>query len=217
MVDLENLRVSLTKNGYLKIATLVELHPSDEMLDHATGSHPGVNLVASQVGNVLCADQTGMVPGLWDAVRGHDRDTIRAFTLIAVVFSHHRLIETFLSAGQGTPRGTILRTDFATEKEYTNLAFALAEVGAARYARGANQIEYDLTPVIEQLRDVGPLVGRLLQAKLRRCGWRDPDEYPVSADLPLLNECRRQRFHEVLGQSFQQFSAWISGSPRRPR
>jgi hypothetical protein len=218
MIELENLRVSLTKNGYLKVATIVAAHPSHEMLNHVYGSHQGVNLNASQVANVLCADPaTGVVPGFWDEVRQYDRATIRAFTFIAIVYSHHRLIELFASAGHGTPRGTISRTDFDTVKEYTNLAFALAEVEAAPYVRGAGEVHYDLSPVVEQLSDLGYLVARLLKAKLRRCGWRDPEEFIAGADLPLAEQCREERFHEVLGMSYVKFANWINTRPKKPK
>lgn len=218
MVILDNLRVSLTKNGYLKIATIVAEHPSSDMLDHVYGSHPGVNLNASQVGNVLCADPaTGVVPGFWDEVRLYDRATVRAFTFIAIVYSHHRLIELFLEKGGGSPRGTISRDDFATLKEYTNLAFALAEVDASPYMRGAGEVPYDLGPAVAQLGEVGGLVGRLFKAKLRRCGWRDPEEFTVGGDLPVAEECIQLRFHQVLGMSAREFSDWIGVRPRRPK
>lgn len=208
----------MTKNGAQKIAVVVELHPSSEMLDHVAGSHPGVNLVASQVANILCADPaTGVVPGLWDEIRLYDRATIRAFTMVAIVFSHHRLIDLFASAGRGTPRGTINRTDFATEKEYTNLAFALADADAAPYVRGAGEVHYDLTPVLERLEDVGHLVARLFKAKLRRCGWRDPEEFVAGADLPLPEECRQYRFHHVLGMQYRDFAKWLESRPKKPK
>jgi hypothetical protein len=218
MVELENLRVSLTKNGYLKISTLVVSHPSYAILDHVSGSHAGVNLVASQVANVLCADPaTGVVPGFWDEIRQHGKPTIRAFTFMAIVFSHHRLIEAFLDAGRGTAQGTILRSDFETEKEYTNLAFALSEVDASEYVRGADQVTYDLRAVTDQLQGVGDIVSRLFRAKLRRCGWRDPDEFLVGGDLSLIEECERQRFHEVLGLTARQFAGWIGVRPKKPK
>jgi hypothetical protein len=218
MVDTQNLRVSLTKNGYIKIAIIVEEHSSWEMLQHVSGSHPGVRLVVSQVANILCADpDTGVVPGLWDEVRQYDRQTIRAFVFVAILFSHHRLIQAFIDAGNGTPRGTLLRSDFESEKEYTNLVFSLAEVDACPYDRGADQISYDLGSVTTQLQGVGQLVAKLLKRKLIRCGWRDPDEFFAGADLPLLEECRAQGFHKALGLTYAQFSEWLTGRRRRPR
>jgi hypothetical protein len=217
MIDLQNLKVSLTKNGYLKTATIIAGHSSQEMLDHCSGTHRGVNLVRSQVANILCADASGMVPGFWDEVRRHDRATIRAFTFVAIVFAHQRLIQIFQGAGEGHPHGTILRSDFATEKEYTNLQFAMAEVGLCEYARGTDQITYEMGQLVQQLRPVGPLVGELLRAKLRRCGWRDPGDYRIAADLPLCEQCVEEEFHKVFGLTGQQFVAWIMGRPRHPR
>jgi hypothetical protein len=217
MVALDNLRVSLTKNGYLKIAKIVAAHESNEMLDNCAGSHPGVNLVRSQVANILCADPvTAMVPPFWDDVRQHDRTTIRAFTFVAVVFAHQRLIRAFQDAGQGSPTGTLFRRDM-TEKEYTNLQFAMAEVGLCDYARGTDEICYDMTPLTHQLRATGTLVGQLLRAKLRRCGWRDPDRFRVAPGSPLAKQCVGERFHEVFGLSERQFTRWISGRPTQPR
>jgi len=217
MVDLDNLSVSLTKNGYLKIATVVAAHPSDGMLDNVSGTHPGVNLVRSQVANILCADQTGVVPGFWDEVRRHDRATIRAFTFVAIVFAHERLIRTFREAGNAGPTGTILRNDVPQLKEYTNLRFAMAEVGLCDHGRGVEQITYDMTLLTQQLRHVGHFVGELLGAKLRRCGWRDPTEYRVAPDYSLPEQCVHEGFHEVFGMDEQQFTRWITGRPRQPR
>lgn len=68
MIELENLCVSLTKNGYLKISQLVQLHPRNEILDNVYDVHKGINLVKSQVANILGADaRSGFVPSYWDA------------------------------------------------------------------------------------------------------------------------------------------------------
>lgn len=217
MVTIERLRVSLTKNGYLKIWVLVKNHPSDEILDNVYGVHEGVNLAASQVRNILGADATsGVVPAYWDEIREHDDRTIMAFTFLAIVFSHHRLINALLEAGNGEAEGTISRDDL-TSKEYTNLVYAMAELGLCEYERGAESVDYDLSSLADQLRPARDLVQRLLRDKLARCGWRDPDQFPASDDLPLLLECRRQRFHEVLGMSFTEFTEWFTGQRRLPR
>lgn len=217
MVELDNLRVSLTKNGYIKIATIIAAHESHEMLDHIAGSHPGVNLIRSQVSNILCADPlTGMVPEFWDEVRQHDNATIRAFTFIAIVFAHERLIHAFLEAGHGTGAGTLFRADMS-EKEFTNLQFAMAAVGLCDYQRGADQIGYDMAVLVAQLRNTGDLVGHLLRAKLRRCGWRDPDLFRVAPDSPLAKQCIHEQFHEVFGLTPRHFTRWISGQPTQPR
>jgi hypothetical protein len=217
MVELDNLRVSLTKNGYLKIAAIVAAYESHDMLNHCKGSIRGVNLAKSQVANILCADPySGIVPAFWDEVRSHDRATIRAFTFLAVVFAHERLIRAFQDAGRGAPTGALLRSDM-TVKEYTNLQFAMAQIGLCTYARATDEISYDMTPLTGQLRSVGHLVGQLLREKLRRCGWRDPDEFHIAGDLPLPEQCIRESFHEVLGMGRREFVAWIKGHPRQPR
>jgi hypothetical protein len=217
MIELENLRVSLTKNGYLKIATIVAEHPGHEMLDHVSGSHAGVNLVRSQVANILCADPiTGTLPTLWDDLRDYNLPTIRAFTLVAVIFSHERLIRAFLRAGRGTPFGTLLRNEM-TEKEFTNLQFAMSSVGLCDYQRGSDQITYDMSVLTEQLSRVGDLVRELLRVKLQRCGWRDPDVFRIAADPPVEEQCIQEGFHEVFGMTEHAFRQWLSGRPRQPR
>lgn len=217
LLDTERLRVSLTKNGYLKIAEIVEHHPSHEVLDHVSGSHSGVNLVRSQVANILSADpSTDVVPAFWDEIRRHDRATIRAFTFLAIVLSHYDLISVFANAGGGDCEGTLSRDDL-TEKVYTNLVFAMAQVDACTYQRGTEQIHYNLEPVTRQLANVGPLVERLVRAKLRRCGWRDPDEYTVAGDGTLLEESSRLNIDRALGMTRQQFATWLTSRPRQPR
>ena len=184
MVELDNLRVSLTKNGYLKIAKVVSSHGSTEMLEHVRGSHPGVNLERSQVSNVLCADPfTGMVPAFWDEVRRHDQATIEAFTFIAIVFSHERLIHAFVEGGDGAARGTLFRADMS-EKEFTNLQFAMATVGLCDYRRGADQVTYDMTGLFAKLRSVGGLVGQLLRAKPVGAVARSRSSQPRARSAP---------------------------------
>jgi hypothetical protein len=217
MVEVENLIVSLTKNGGLKTARLVMIYPSNEILDHVSGSIPHVNLVRSQVANILCADPlTDSVPALWDAIRDADRPTIQAFTFVAILFSHHRLIEAFRNGGRGAATGTIFREGMS-EKEYTNLQFMMAEVGLCEYARGTDQASYDMAPLVRQLQSVGDLVGQLLRAKLRRCGWRDPDVFVAAPDLPLPQQCIEEGFNEVFGMTSRQFTRWIGGRPTQPR
>lgn len=214
MVAVEKLAVSLTKNGYPKIATLVERYPSHEILDNIYGSHPGIKLQRSQVANILCADP--IVPSFWDDIRRFDRPTIRAFTFLAVLFSHHRLIELFRAAGKGGPRGTVSRDDLS-DKEYTNLVYAMADLGLCEYEKGSTSVDYDFTQLVDQLRRPRRLVERLFRSKLVRCGWRDPAEYPRGGDRPLLAECQDKGFHEVLGLRLGAFSEWLTGHRSLPR
>jgi hypothetical protein len=149
-------------------------------------------------------------------VRRQDWPTIRAFTFVAIVFAHERLIRAFQEAGRGTPRGTIFRGDMSV-KEYTNLQFAMSEVGLCGYARGTDQIDYNMEPLVQQLRPAGTLVADLFRTKLRRCGWRDPEEFRIAPDLPLREQCVHEGFHRVFGLTQEQFVAWTMGRPRRPR
>jgi hypothetical protein len=216
MVVIEKLKVSLTKNGYLKTWRLVRLHPSDKILANVTGKHPGINLAPSQVRNILSADASGTIPAFWDDIRKYNDQTIKAFTFLAIVLSHHRLIEALQHAGKGTPKGRISR-DEMSEKEYTNLVYSLSELGYCHYERGAASVSYDISPLAAQLQPARKLVEQLVSSKLRRCGWRDPNEFTGSTDQPLVSECRKLKLHEALGMGFGDFSRWLTGTPSRPR
>ena len=63
MVDFESLKVSLTKNGYFKVAELLKVHSRSEVLDNLVGTHPRINIVRSQIANMLdCNSATNEVP-----------------------------------------------------------------------------------------------------------------------------------------------------------
>lgn len=213
MISVENLRVSLTKNGYLKGSELVQLHPANEILDNVRGVHRGINLVKSQVANILGADASGNVPSYWDVIRKYKPETVDAFFFVAIIFSHHRLIEVIKEGKQGQRVGYLSRDQFSTEKEYTNLAFAMAKLQLSGYVKGAKGVVFDLSPLTVRLKSAAALVRRLLRDKLARCGWQDPEEHPDSTDLPFIQQCQELGWYEVFGLSFEEFSAWIA--PRR--
>jgi hypothetical protein len=214
MVNLKKLRVSQTKNGYQKIATLIAAHPRGEILDNVYGVHSGVNLARSQVANILGATRgSDELPAYWDEVRAHGKETIEAFSLVAVLFSHHSFIETLLRAQRSEPVGYLSRGALS-EKAYTNLVFALSERGLCEYRPGSQGTVVSFSPLVSRLRSVGGLVQKLLRDKLARCDWVDPDVDAGSKDLPFMQTCLQLRFHELFGLSGDEFTKWLSRRSR---
>jgi hypothetical protein len=56
MPGLHELNVSLTKNGYFKVADVIEKHPRHEVLDNIRGTYAGINLDRAQIAKMLSAD-----------------------------------------------------------------------------------------------------------------------------------------------------------------
>jgi hypothetical protein len=211
MIALDRLRVSLTKNGYQKIADVVRRHERHEVLNHLEGSHHGVNIKRSQVANILGADPlTGQLPEFWDTIRRYGEDAINAFTLLAIILSHQRLIELFKESSQGGFFGSIRRSDL-TEKEYTNLVYAMTSLGLCQRVRGADAADYDMYALVYHLRPAIDLVRQLIGAKLSRCGWLDPAAYAHSPHGDLISECQQLQLYTVFGMTSEQFDNWLNG------
>jgi hypothetical protein len=216
MVNFDLLRVSLTKNGYFKVAELLKGHPRSEVLDYAEGHYKGINVKRSQLANMLDGNPTtGHIPEYWDSIRVHGHQAIDAFTVVAMLFSHHRFIRLLQTASEGRPEfaGYFLRTDLTT-KEFTNLAYALGCFGLWRYRRAAGAVEYTLAPVVYRLRSVGSLVRDLLEHKLKRAGWRDPRYYRTSPDREFMVEAQSHQLHRVFSMTWPLFSDWMEGRLR---
>jgi hypothetical protein len=207
MVQLSRLRVSLTKNGYMKIADVVRAHPRWEVLDNVEGTYPNIDVKRSQAANILGEDLDGQLPEHWDEIRSFSDASIDAFVFIAVVMSHGELISVLQRDAQGDMKGYLQRDDLG-EKAYTNLVFALASVGACDYVRGADAVAYDLRSVVHPLLDAGCLVASLIKSKLRRCGWRE------QLDGPFLEVCQQNGIHQVFALEFSEFRSWMENRLR---
>lgn len=216
MIDIGRLKVSLTKNGYLKIADVVKLHPRWEVLDYVEGHYPGINIQRSQVKAVLGADSTtGQVPECWDEIRQFDDQTIESFTLVAVILSHHRLIELLKMSNQGGMRGFFHRDDLAGHsggKIFTNLKFAMAALNLCDYDRGAESISYDFYPLIYCLSGAHAALKELVYSKLERCRWVDPFRHRTSPYSDFFTTCNQAGFPEVFGLTQEEFAAWLEGT-----
>jgi hypothetical protein len=218
MIDLESLRVSLTKNGFFKVAELLKLYPGSQVLDHVYGDHVGINVAKSQIANFMDADiRTGLAPSYWDDIRPQGEHAIDALTVIAMLFSHGAIIDLMRRASEGRPEytGYFLRGDIhagkGSEKAHTNLAYALACFGLSRYRRGAGAVEYNLQPAVFHLLGAGEIVHDLLRQKFLRAGWREQ----IHGDL--LTVLEQQRAHRVMSMEWGHFAAWIKGELTIPQ
>jgi len=207
MLDLGKLRVSLTKNGYLKIADVVRRHPRWEVLDNIRGVYRGINLVRSQVGNIMGEDLTGELPEFWDEIRSHSDHALDAFVLVAIIMSHVELIDLLKSSSQGDMKGYLERGSIG-EKAFTNLVYAMALCDLCDYERGAKAVTYDMRRLVYVLRKAGPVVRQLIEFKLRQCGWRPP-ERPMGTDF--FAECEENGIHRVFGLDPEDFRNWLRG------
>lgn len=209
MVNLDRLRVSLTKNGYLKIADVVKRHPRWEVLENIHGVYRGINLARSQAANIMGEDLSGDVPEFWDEIRSFDEKTIDAFTLTAIIMSHVDLIRLLAESAQGDMKGHLRRGRIG-EKAYTNLIYALSCCGVCEYERGVEGTTYDMRSVVYALREAGHLVRQLIEFKLAVCGWR-PE---VRGGTEFFAACEENEINRVFGLSMRDFRAWLGGRLR---
>lgn len=212
MVALDNLKVSITKNGYMKLAEVVKRHPRDEVLDNIRGTYVGINLIRSQISNIMDESVTGEVPEFWDDIRKFNEAAIESFVFVAVVFSHGSLINALKDSSVGDMRGYLQRSSFKTPKVYMNLQYAMSSIEACEYQRGSESINYDLRAAIFSLLDAGPIVAELIETKLRRCGWRPSRVGSQRSDF--LSACEELEIPKVFGLTSSEFRRWMRGKLR---
>lgn len=201
MTDLSRLNVSLTKHGVHKIALLLGKFDKDEVLKHLSDSVPGINIERAQARKTL-ALSNGVVPAFWNVARERGSETLNALTLVAVIFSHHVLIEAMKSAANKKrymgriilpPRRTPLR------KAFTNFAHTIEELGFST-EHSAEHVDFDLHRLFQVPR-LNELVALLLTAKLKDAAW--------SGKNTLVDEAVALGFHEVFAVAESQFRAWL--------
>ena len=209
MPGLEALNVSLTKNGYFKVADVIEKHPRHEVLSNIRGRYPGINLDRAQIANMLSVDPvTKELPEEWDEIRNYDKRAIDAFVFISILFSHHMLIKVFAESMSAEMRGVLKREDLG-DKAYTNLVYSMQTIGLCDYVLGADSIDYNLTPLFKEM-SIGPLVKRILTRKLATTGWKEPGPNDYFTRT-FYEQCSHFGFHRTLGISKRQFQDWLEG------
>jgi hypothetical protein len=204
-IGLEGHKVSLTKNGYLKLIDLIKKYPSTDILNHLDE----ISLNHAQARKMLAGDSNNKLPIVWDSVKSFDTSAQYALLLVSIIFSHKTLIELFINSTNSEMQGVVNRKD-TDEKIYTNLAFALNEAGVALdFAVGSDKTTYDLSPIFSK-NEIGPLVKDVLKGHLENMGWKDPTSTePFQRDF--YEQLKSYEFNKVLGLSFDQFYDWLEG------
>ena len=208
MPGLGELKVSLTKNGYYKVAEVLKRHPRNEVLDNISGTYEGINLNRTQILKMLSGDEaTEELPEEWDDVRSLGERPVEVLTFIAILFSHEDLIRAFAAASTGEMRGTITREALG-DKVYTNLVYSMQTAGLCVRQPGADSTSYNLAPLF--LLSIGPLMKTVLRRKLERTGWQEPSDGEIFK-RDFYEQCFFYKFHEALGISEKQFFDCLEG------
>ncbi|HWX02414.1 hypothetical protein [Collimonas sp.] len=200
MTDLNLLRVSLTKHGAHKLATLFEHYDSSNVLNHLWGSHHDVKIELAQAKKNLSA-RGNIVPQVWDEARARGSETVQALVLIGIIFSHRELISAMAeSTDEMVPfSGIISRGNQLDGKAFTNFAHTLEQLGYTT-EHSVNHVRYDLGRLFK-IEGLNELAIKLLVLKLKAAAWdekKSPIEELVSHD-----------FHKVFSISAVQFEQWL--------
>jgi hypothetical protein len=202
MTDVTKLSVSLTKHGAHKLATLLRLYPADEVLDHLSGSVEGVNIELAQAKKNLSASAAGDVPALWDEARARGEQVIDGLVLIAIISSHHHIIEALI-AGKRPLHGTgvIERGTLLGGKAYTNTAHIIEQLGYS-VEHTAEAVTYDFSRLFT-VPGLNDLALSLLDLKLAKAGWKPTDGDLVDALIGI-------RLHDAFSVSEDFFRRWLA-------
>lgn len=205
---LEALKVSLTKNGYFKVAEVIKNHPRKEILDNINGTYQDINIEAAQIKGMLSYDEaTDGFPNVWDDVRTLGDNAIDALVFISIIYSHKKLIEVLSNSKLSEMRGCLKRDDLG-DKAYTNLVYSMSKQGMCPLKQGSDETYYDVSPLF--LLEIGPLVKKVIGFKLEKTGWKSPSEDDYFS-RGYYEQCAFYRFHDVLGISMEQFEQWLEG------
>lgn len=201
MTNLRRLKVSLTKHNAHKVAVLLKAYSPDKVLDRLDEVHAE----PAQAKKNLSVGASGDLPALWTSAKRLGPDAIDNLVFVAIVFSHHQLIEAMQGADERQgPAGKILRDKTIDGKAYTNFARVMDQLGVATSLEYEG-VSFDCTGILE-MPGLGPLVRELLELKLRSAGW--------TGETSIESECTRLEFHRVFGVSAKELQRWLSVGAR---
>lgn len=202
MTDLRKLSVSLTKHGAHKLATLLRVYDSTQVLEHLSGSVEGVNIELAQAKKNLSADESGIVPKLWDKARSEGEQVLDALVLLAIIGSHHEIIRA-LQEGRGTAHGNgvIQRGKILEGKAFTNVAHIIEQLGYATEHQ-TNFVAYDFSRLFS-IPKLNTLAHELLFLKMRTARWTGTEGQLADALIEV-------GFHDALSASETFFRKWLS-------
>ncbi|WP_431129040.1 hypothetical protein [Variovorax paradoxus] len=208
MTNLSRLRVSLTRFGTHKLATLLQHFDSTTILGNLWGAIPGENVERVQAHKTLSVGDDGKVPSLWDDARKAGAETIKGLVMIAIIASHVDLIKA-LQHGARRPRyqGRILRADgIITDKEFTNFKRILTELGFATKSSTV-QVDYDFTELFK-IPKLNLLAAKLFALKLKTARWDESNS--------LEDELIALGFHKAFSIDAASFRAWLTAGASAP-
>lgn len=202
MTDLSRLKVSLTKHGAHKAFILLRDLKAADVLDHVWNKHQGIKIDRAQTRQNLSAFADGNLPGLWERAKELSEDTLRQLVFLAIIFSHHKVIQAFQIGSAGNGLGEIRRGAVLDAKAFTNIKNDIVELGFST-SHSTEAVAYDLTKLQQNL-EIGDLASKLLSLKLQSAGWNNVGT--------VADECVRLGFHASLSQSEEVFRTWIGGA-----
>lgn len=195
MTDLRLLTVSLTKHGAHKVAGVIKQFPIDEVLQRA----PANGADRSQARKNLSALSDETLPPVWNHAKALGPAAIDGLVLIAIVFSHHQLVQAMREAADRRgPTGMIERDKQLVGKEYTNFVRILDQLGYG--APGTDSVSFDLSGLF-RIPGLGPLAGELLRLKLLTARWDGAND--------LVAELTRLNLDQVFGVPADRLRAWL--------
>lgn len=210
MAGLKELRVSLTKNGFFKIAEIIKSFPKDQILANLGGQHQGIALDRAQILKMLSGDETTEeLPQVWDDVKALGPEAVEALTFISIIYSHIDLIEVFQKSITSEMRGTLKRKNL-DGKVYTNIVDSMDKLKLGKKVYGADEFYFSLKPLFKEMA-IGPLAKDILTRKLKKTGWKEPDATNYF-QRDFYEQCFFFGFNNVLGISPQQFKDWLEGN-----
>jgi hypothetical protein len=201
MTDLSRLKVSLTKHGAHKAFHLLRDLNTSQVLASVWNKHDGIKIDLAQTRQNLSAFADGNLPGVWDRAKALSDDTLRQLVFLAIVFSHHKVIEAFQVGALSAGTGEITRGDVLDTKAFTNIKNDIVELGFSTQ-HNASAVAYNLSELWKNSA-LGELAGQLLALKLQSAGWNTGGD--------VVDECVRLGFHQALAQGEDVFRLWLGG------
>ena len=195
--DLSKLKVSLTKFGANKIASLLLEFDKDDIVHHLDGDFRDIKIDAAQTKKILSIDESGIAPDLWGKVKVLGEEDIYDLVFISIVFSHHRLIEALTDGCEN--RSVIFKGKVLDVKSFTNFARVIEDLGFS-IEHTPDFISFDISRIFYKFYLV-PHIRELLKIKLREAGWDEKNS--------LAEESLRLGLNRVFGLSEVNFLKWI--------
>ena len=196
--NLNKLKVSLTKHGAHKIAFLLQHYDKDKILNHLAGEYMDIYIDGAQTKSILSIEEGNLAPNLWNEIKKFGLEDIFDLVFIAIVFSHHELIDTLR---KGIKDGCIIRRDdIIGGKAFTNFAHIIEKFDFA-IDHTSTHISFDISRIFYKFY-LPELISKLLNIKLIEAGW--------TKNNTLAEECIRLDLNSVFGLSPEDFTGWLN-------